>query len=220
MKQKWKSLIMPISFPPHGRYSPWNSPGQNTGVGSQSLLQGIFPTQESNQGLLHCGWILYQLSHQGSLIIGHKKDKEEGGQTKKINEGKWVANCQKYLTDRGLDRRSKQYSSHQPPGTGEHLRCGCSIAGLNFYCYWSANYYWSHLMRRADSLENTLMLGNTEGRRRGDRGRDDWVTSPIQQIWIWASSGRWWGTGKPGVLQSMGHKRIRHDLATRLQQLY
>ena len=50
----------------HGLYSPWNSPGQNTGVGSPSHLQGIFPTQESNQGLLHCRWILYQLSYQGS----------------------------------------------------------------------------------------------------------------------------------------------------------
>ena len=38
---------------PHGLYSPWNSPGQNTGVGSLSLLQGIFPTQELNLGLLH-----------------------------------------------------------------------------------------------------------------------------------------------------------------------
>ena len=45
---------------------PWNSPGQNTGVGSRSLLQVIFPTQGSNQGLLHCRWILYQLSYQGS----------------------------------------------------------------------------------------------------------------------------------------------------------
>ena len=41
---------------------------KNTGVGSISLLQGIFPTQESNQGLLHCRWILYQLSYQGSLM--------------------------------------------------------------------------------------------------------------------------------------------------------
>ena len=40
--------------------------GLNTGVGSLSLLQGIFPTQGSNLGLLHCGWILYQLSHRGS----------------------------------------------------------------------------------------------------------------------------------------------------------
>ena len=50
---------------PHGLYSPWNSPGQNTGVGSLSLLQGVFPTQGLNPGLLHCKWFLYQLSHQG-----------------------------------------------------------------------------------------------------------------------------------------------------------
>ena len=46
----------------HGLYSPWNSLGQNIGVGSHSLLQGIFPTQELNPGLLHCRWILYQWS--------------------------------------------------------------------------------------------------------------------------------------------------------------
>ena len=47
----------------------WSSPGQNTGVGSLSLLQGIFPTQGSNSGLPHCGQILYQLSHKGSPRI-------------------------------------------------------------------------------------------------------------------------------------------------------
>ena len=46
--------------------SPWNSPGQNTGIGSDSLLQGIFPTQGWNPGLPRCRRILYQLSHQGS----------------------------------------------------------------------------------------------------------------------------------------------------------
>ena len=56
------------SLRPHGLYSPWDSPGQNTGVGSLSLLQGIFPTQGLKPGLLHCRWILYQLSHQGSPI--------------------------------------------------------------------------------------------------------------------------------------------------------
>ena len=45
-------------------YSPWNFPGQNTGVGSLSLLQWIFPTQESNQGLPHCRQVLFQLSYQ------------------------------------------------------------------------------------------------------------------------------------------------------------
>ena len=54
---------------PHGLYSPWNSPGKNTRVGSLSLLQGIFPTQRSNPGLLHCRQILYQLSHKGSPRI-------------------------------------------------------------------------------------------------------------------------------------------------------
>ena len=49
-----------------GLYSPWNSPGQNTRVGSHSLLQGIFPSQGSNPDLPRCGQILYQLSHQGS----------------------------------------------------------------------------------------------------------------------------------------------------------
>ena len=50
---------------PHGLHNPWNFPGQNAGVGSLSLLQGIFPTQGLNQGLLHCRRILNQLSHQG-----------------------------------------------------------------------------------------------------------------------------------------------------------
>ena len=61
--------VMSVSLPSHGLYSPWNSPGPNTGVGSLSLLQGIFPTQGSNPGVPHCRWILYQLSHKGSPRI-------------------------------------------------------------------------------------------------------------------------------------------------------
>ena len=55
----------------HGILCPWNSPGKNTGVGSHSLLQGIFPAQGSNPGLLHCRQILYHMSHQGSLVALH-----------------------------------------------------------------------------------------------------------------------------------------------------
>ena len=51
---------------PHGLYNPWNSPGQNTGVGSLSLLQGIFTTQGSNPHLPRCRQILYQLSNKES----------------------------------------------------------------------------------------------------------------------------------------------------------
>ena len=61
--------VVPDSLQAHGLYSPWNSPGQYTGVGSLSLFQGIFPTQRSNPGLLHCRQILYQLRHKASPRI-------------------------------------------------------------------------------------------------------------------------------------------------------
>ena len=61
--------VVSSSLRPHGLYSLWNSPGQNTGVGSLSFLQGIVPTPGSNSGLPHCRWNLYQLSHKGSPKI-------------------------------------------------------------------------------------------------------------------------------------------------------
>ena len=68
-KWKWKSLSHIRLFVTSCTINPWNSPGQNTGVGSLSLLQGIFPTQRLNPGLLHCRPILYQLSHRESPRI-------------------------------------------------------------------------------------------------------------------------------------------------------
>ena len=61
---------MSDSLQPHGFYSPWNSPGQNSGVGSLSLLQRIFPTQGLNLGLLLCRQIVYQLSHRETPDYG------------------------------------------------------------------------------------------------------------------------------------------------------
>ena len=58
----------PTLCDPMDCYSPWNSPGQNTRVGSLSLLQGIFPTQGLNPGLPHCRRFLYQLSHKGNNV--------------------------------------------------------------------------------------------------------------------------------------------------------
>ena len=65
-------LVMSNSSQPHGLQPtrllcPWNSPGKNTGVDSHSLLQGMFPTQQLNPGLLHCRQILYHLSHQRNM---------------------------------------------------------------------------------------------------------------------------------------------------------
>ena len=61
--------VVSHSWWPHGIYSPWNSAGQNTAVGSLSFFQGIFPTQGSKPSLPHCRQILYQLSHKGSPRI-------------------------------------------------------------------------------------------------------------------------------------------------------
>ena len=67
--------------------------------------------------------------------------------------------------------------------------------------------YFGHLMRRADSLEQTLMLGKTEGRRRGQRMRwlDGITDSKDMSL---GKLGSWWWTGRPGVLQSMGWQRV------------
>ena len=77
-----------------------------------------------------------------------------------------------------------------------------------------------HLMQIMDSLEKTLLLGKIEGKRRREgenRWWGDWMASPTWWIWVWASSGSWWGTGKPDVLQSMGSQRVRHNWVAELK---
>ena len=76
----WKSeseshLVVSDFLRPHCLYSPWNPPGQNTGVGSLSLLQGIFPTRGFNPGLVHDKWILYLLSLKGPSSLWKWKTK-------------------------------------------------------------------------------------------------------------------------------------------------
>ena len=74
----------------HGLESPWNFPSQTIGVDSLSLLQGIFPIQESNQGLLHCRQILYQLSYQGSPENSLNLSKSEFWQVKTCLMSTWL----------------------------------------------------------------------------------------------------------------------------------
>ena len=69
---------MSDSLQHHGLYNPWNSPGQNTGMGSLSLLQWIFLTQELNRGLLHCRQILYQLSYHNYSHVCTKEGEGNG----------------------------------------------------------------------------------------------------------------------------------------------
>ena len=144
----------------HGLYSPWNSPGQITGVGRHSLLQGIFPTQGSNPGVPHCSQILYQLSCQGSPRILE-----------------WVA--------------SPPPGNLQDPG----------IKPCLLHCRWIL-YLWA--------------TGEAQAGEGNDRGWDGWMASLTQQTRVWVNSRNWWWTGKPGVLQSMGLQRVRHDWATEL----
>ena len=94
--------VMFDSLQPYGLYSPWNFPGQNTGVGSLFLLQRIFPTQGSNPGLPHCRQIHYQLSYQGSP------------QKVKVT--------QSYLTLCNLGRNS--------PGQNTGVRCHSLLQGI------------------------------------------------------------------------------------------
>ena len=74
--------------------------------------------------------------------------------------------------------------------------------------------YFGHLMQRADSFEKTVILGKIEGRRRRGWKRMRWLDASLTQ-WtrVWASSGSWWWTGKPGLLQSMWLQRVGHDWA-------
>ena len=74
--------------------------------------------------------------------------------------------------------------------------------------------YFGHLVWKADSLEKTMMLGKIEGRRRGWQ-RMRWLDGITDSMDLsLTSSGKWWRTGKPGVLQSMGLQRVRHDWVT------
>ena len=77
--------------------------------------------------------------------------------------------------------------------------------------------YFGHLMWRTDSLEKTLMLRKIEGRRRRGPQRMRWLDGITDaRTWVWVSSGSWWWTGKPGLLQFMGLQRVGHDWATEL----
>ena len=93
---------------------PWNSLGQNTGVDSLSLLQGIFPTQESNRGLLHCRRILCQLSCQGSPVVLLLRNTWSNRQI-----WPWNTEWSKAKTNRVLPWECTGHSKHPLPTTQE-----------------------------------------------------------------------------------------------------
>ena len=96
----------------------------------------------------------------------------------------------------------------------KEINPGCSLKGLMLKLKVQ---YFDHLIQRTDSFEKTLMLGKIEAGGKGDdRGWDCWMASPTQWTWVWAGSGNWCWTGRPGMLQLMGLQRVGHDWATEL----
>ena len=118
---------------------------KNTGVGSLSLLQRIFPTQGLNLGLPHCRQILYQLSHKGSpRILEWVAYPFSSGSSQPRNQTRVFCNA---------GRLSTELSGNQPWIFTEGLMLKLQ--------------YFGHLMWGVHSLENTLMLRKIEGKRRG-----------------------------------------------------
>ena len=180
---------------PMDYYSLWNSPGQNTGVGSISFLQGIFPTQGSNPGLLHWRQILYQLSHKGSLDKPRQSIKKEGHHF--ANKGAYSqsygfssshARCESWSIKKAECRRIDAFELwcwrrlESPLDSKEMKPVNIHWNEINPECFiifsnenqcslqWLLLklklQYFDQLKQRADSLEKTLMLDKTEGKKK------------------------------------------------------
>ena len=132
--QSCQTLSDPMNCSPPGLrlLCPWNSPGKNTGVGSHSILQGIFPTQGSNLGLPHCRQILYHLSHQGNpkpCGMAKRKKKIVAGEPPSSCELAWFHPCRQWAC-------SWESSPAWPPSTysGAELHTpGDSIPAHNIW---------------------------------------------------------------------------------------
>ena len=92
----------------------------------------------------------------------------------------------------------------------------CSLGGLMLKLKLQ---YFGHLMRRTDSFETWCWERLRAGGEGVDRGQDGWMASQTRWTWVWVGSASWWWTRRPGVLQSMGWQRVRHDWATELNWL-
>ena len=119
------------------------------------------------------------------------------------------------LLNRGVGEDSWESLGLQGDPTSPPSRTSVLNIHWKNWC-WSRNSnslatWWEELthLKRPWCLERLKVRGEGD-----DRGWDGWMTSLIQWIWVWVSSGIWWWTGRPGVLQSMGLQRVEHNWAT------
>ena len=76
--------------------------------------------------------------------------------------------------------------------------------------------YFGHLMWRIPRKRPWCWKRLKSGKEGDNKGWEGWMTSLTQWTWVWASSGSWWWTGKPGMLQSMGSQKVQHNWVTEL----
>ena len=104
----------------------------------------------------------------------------------------------------------KEIQSVNPKGNQSWIFIGRTDAEADAPKLWPKNW----LIRK----ERVWCWERLKVREEGDRGWDDWMASLTQWTWVWANSGKWWRTGKPGVLQSTRSQTVGHDWATEQQQ--
>ena len=205
MKCKSLSCVQLYVIP----YSPWNSLGQNTWVGSLFPLQGIFPTQVSRiagrfwKAMTNLDSILKSrditlptkvclVKAMVSPVVMCESWTIKKAEPQGINAFElWC--WRRLLRVPWTARRSNQ-------SILKEISPEYSLEGLMLKLQ-----HLGHLMRRTDSLEKTLCWERLKAGGEGDdRGWDGWMASPTGWIRVWASSGSWWWTGKPGLLQVHG----------------
>ena len=205
---------MSESLQPHGQYSLWDSPGQNTGVGSLSLLQGIFPTQGSNPGFPHCRQIPYQLSHKGSPGILERKKESEVAQSCSTL---WVP-MDSYSPWGVLESVAISFSRGSSWPKNETL---VSHTAGRYFTLWATR----EALRVLEWIAYSFSSGSSQSR--------DWTQNLLAMQETWVQSLDWedplekemathssilawripW-TEEPGGLQSMGSQGLRHDWMT------
>ena len=190
----------------------WNSWANETQRNYEPSCAG--PPKTGHSGEFWKEVIHWRRKWQTTSVFLLGKTHEQYEKAKRYDTGRWapqVRRCPVWYWGRAervpwAARRSNQ-------SILKEIRLEYSLEGLVLKLKLQ---YFDHLMQRADLLEpwcwERLKAGEGD-----DRGWESWTASPTQWTRVWASSARWWRTGKPGMLQFMGSPRVRHDWATEKQ---